>query len=250
MAFKVVIPARYKSTRLPGKPLIEINGIPMIIHVAKKARMSGAEEVIIATDDERIIDVATKYDFEALMTSENHISGTDRVLEVVTKKKWSDNELIINVQGDEPLIDPQLIKLLYEGMSEEDLNYATAASKFKSYEDYDDSNNVKVILGKDNFAIYFSRSKIPHFMSNESNFWNPNISFHHIGLYGYTPKLLRSFCNLPESKHEAAEKLEQLRAIDNNLRIKVFEYRGNHIKGVDTLDDLAAIKKYLEGSLR
>ena len=89
MAFKVVIPARYKSTRLPGKPLIEIGGIPMIIHVAKKARMSGAEEVIIATDDERIIDVATQYNFEALMTSENHISGTDRVLEVVTKKKWS-----------------------------------------------------------------------------------------------------------------------------------------------------------------
>ena len=247
MVFKVVIPARYNSTRLPGKPLIEIGGIPMVIHVARKARMSGADEVVIATDDQRIIDVATSYDFEAFMTQDTHVSGTDRVLEVVTLKKWSDNELIINVQGDEPLIDPQLIKLLYEGMKKEGLNYATAASKFKSYEDYDDPNNVKVILGKDNFAIYFSRSKIPHFMSNESKFWDPNISLHHIGLYGYTPKLLRYFCNFPESKHEAAEKLEQLRAIDNNLKIKVFEYHGNHIKGVDTLDDLAAIKKYLEG---
>ena len=247
MTFKVVIPARYQSTRLPGKPLIEIGGIPMVIHVAKKARMSGADEVVIATDDERIIDVVTSYNFEALMTSEKHISGTDRVLEVVTKKKWSDNELIINIQGDEPLIDPQLIKLLYKGMSEEGLNYATAASKFKTYADYANPNNVKVILGKDNFAIYFSREKIPHFMSNESNFWDPNISFHHIGLYGYTPNLLRSFCNFPESKHEAAEKLEQLRAIDNNLRIKVFEYTGNHIKGIDTLDDLAAIKKYIGG---
>ena len=134
MSFKVVIPARYNSTRLPGKPLIEINGIPMVIHVAKKARMSGADEVVIATDDQRIIDVVSSYNFEALMTSEKHISGTDRVLEVVTIKKWSDDEFIINIQGDEPLIDPQLIKLLYEGMSEEGLNYATAASKFKCYD--------------------------------------------------------------------------------------------------------------------
>jgi|TARA_B110000971_G_scaffold221675_1_gene269836 3-deoxy-manno-octulosonate cytidylyltransferase (CMP-KDO synthetase) len=247
MTFKVVIPARYNSTRLPGKPLIKIGGIPMVIHVAKKARMSGAEEVVIATDDKRIVDVVTSYNFEALMTSDKHISGTDRVLEVVKSKKWLDNELIINVQGDEPLIDPQLIKLLYKGMSEEGLSYASAASKFENYEDYANPNNVKVILGKDNFAIYFSRSKIPHFMSNESNFWDPNVSFHHIGLYGYTPKLLRSFCNLPESRHEAVEKLEQLRAIDNNLRIKVFVYSGSHIKGVDTLDDLTTIKKYIEG---
>ena len=247
MTFKVVIPARYMSTRLPGKPLIEIGGIPMVIHVARKARMSGADEVVIATDDERIIDVVTSYDFEALLTSESHISGTDRVLDVVKQKNWSDNELIINVQGDEPLIDPQLIKLLYEGMSEEGLNYATAASKFKSYDDYSNPNNVKVIIGKDNFAIYFSRSKIPHFVSDESNFWDPNISFHHIGLYGYTPKLLRIFCDFPESKHEAIENLEQLRAIDNDLKIKVFEYRGDHMKGVDMLDDLAAIKKYIGG---
>ena len=247
MTFKVVIPARYMSTRLPGKPLIEIGGIPMVIHVARKARMSGADEVVIATDDERIIDVVTSYDFEALLTSESHISGTDRVLDVVKQKNWSDNQLIINVQGDEPLIDPQLIKLLYEGMSEEGLNYATAASKFKSYDDYSNPNNVKVIIGKDNFAIYFSRSKIPHFVSDESNFWDPNISFHHIGLYGYTPKLLRIFCDFPESKHEAIENLEQLRAIDNDLKIKVFEYRGDHMKGVDMLDDLAAIKKYIGG---
>ena len=240
MTFKVVIPARYMSTRLPGKPLIEIGGIPMVIHVARKARMSGADEVIIATDDQRI-------NFEALLTSERHISGTDRVLDVVKQKKWSDNQLIINVQGDEPLIDPQLIRLLYEGMSEEGLNYATAASKFKSYDDYSNPNNVKVIIGKDNFAIYFSRSKIPHFINDESNSWDPNISFHHIGLYGYTPKLLRIFCDFPESKHEAIENLEQLRAIDNDLKIKVFEYRGNHMKGVDTLDDLAAIKKYIGG---
>ena len=245
MTFKVVIPARYKSTRLPGKPLIEIGGIPMVIHVAKKARMSGADEVVIATDDLRIVDVVAEYDFEALMTSDKHISGTDRVLEVVSLKKWSDDELIINVQGDEPLIDPQLIKLLYEGMREEGLDYATAASKFKNYDDYSNPNNVKVILGKDNFAIYFSRSEIPYFVSNSKKLWDPNITFHHIGLYGYTPKLLRSFCNFPESNHETAENLEQLRAIDNNIRIKVFEYHGKHIKGVDTLDDLAAIKKFI-----
>ncbi|MDG2252591.1 MAG: 3-deoxy-manno-octulosonate cytidylyltransferase [Methylophilaceae bacterium] len=249
MAFKVVIPARYNSTRLPGKPLIEIGGIPMVIHVARKAKMSGADEVVIATDDKKIIDVVSNYDFEALLTRDSHVSGTDRVLEVVDSKKWSDNELIVNVQGDEPLIDPNLIKLLYEGMIKEELNYATAASKFKNYDDYANPNNVKVILGKDNFAIYFSRSKIPYFMNNESDFWDPNIAFHHIGLYGYTPKLLRSFCNFPESKHEATEKLEQLRAIDNNLKIKVFEYHGNHIKGVDTLDDLATINKFMANQI-
>ena len=122
MAFKVVIPARYNSTRLPGKPLIEIGGIPMVIHVARKAKMSGADEVVIATDDKKIIDVVSNYDFEALLTRDSHVSGTDRVLEVVDSKKWSDNELIVNVQGDEPLIDPNLIKLLYEGMIKEELN--------------------------------------------------------------------------------------------------------------------------------
>ena len=134
MSFKVVIPARFNSTRLPGKPLIEIGDTPMVIHVARKARMSGADEVVIATDDQKIIDVVTSYDFEALMTKDTHVSGTDRVLEVVNLKKWSDSELIINVQGDEPLIDANLIKLLYEGMIKEKLNYATAASKFKNYE--------------------------------------------------------------------------------------------------------------------
>ncbi len=246
MGYKVVIPARYMSTRLPGKPLIEIDGLPMVIHVAKRARFSGADEVIIATDDLRIFDEVSKHNFEALMTSDKHISGTDRVLEVVKLKQWSDNEIIINVQGDEPLIDPQLINLVYEGMKKEGLNYATAASKFKIFDDYANPNNVKVILGKDNFALYFSRSMIPYFFSDEKNHWDPLISYHHIGLYGYTPILLREFCALQESAHESAEKLEQLRAIDNNLKIKVFEYHGEHIKGVDTIDDLVKIKNFIE----
>ncbi|NQW34508.1 MAG: 3-deoxy-manno-octulosonate cytidylyltransferase [Methylophilales bacterium] len=246
MSFKVVIPARYMSSRLPGKPLIEIGGLPMVIHVAKRARISGADEVIIATDDSRIADEVRKHNFDVVMTKVNHISGTDRVLEVVKIKQWADDDLIINVQGDEPLIDPQLIKLLYEGMSNENLNYATAATKFKNYLDYANPNNVKVTLDKNNFAIYFSRSKIPYCVDDEDTHWNPNISYHHIGLYGYTPKLLRTFCDLPESAHESSEKLEQLRAIDNNIKIRVFEYHGDYIKGVDTIDDLALVKKFIE----
>jgi 3-deoxy-manno-octulosonate cytidylyltransferase (CMP-KDO synthetase) len=243
MGFKVVIPARYESTRLPGKPLIEIGEIPMIIHVAKRANMSGAEEVLIATDDERVQKVSESFGFEAIMTQKRHISGTDRILEVANKKKWLDDQVIINVQGDEPLIDPKLISMIATAMDEEGLDYVTACSKFQSKEEFVSPDNVKVVFDKDNFAIYFSRALIP-FNTSDGD-WNRDASYHHIGIYGYSLKLLQIFCSLPTNDLEKTEKLEQLRALKNRIPLKVLIYQGSFIKGVDTFEDLVAVKKII-----
>ena len=247
MSFNVVIPARYSSTRLPGKPLIEIAGIPMVIHVARKAKLSGADEIIIATDDERILQTVNKYNFKAIMTNSNHISGTDRIHEVVDKMKWSDNTIIVNLQGDEPLIDPILIRKVTEGMIKNKIDYATAAAVFSNYDDFKNSNNVKVILDQNDYAIYFSRAMIP-FQKKFEDITTTNYSYHHIGIYGYTAEFLRKFCKLPKSNLESIEGLEQLRAVENNLKIKIFKYQGNQTIGVDTEEDLKKINKILDPS--
>ena len=146
MTFKVVIPARYHSSRLPGKPLIEIAGIPMVIHVARKAKLSGASEIIIATDDDRIVNTSEEYGFRSIMTNPNHISGTDRIEEVINKANWDSETIIINLQGDEPLIDPLLINQVSDGMIKDKIDYASAASLFLNYDDFSNPNNVKVVL--------------------------------------------------------------------------------------------------------
>lgn len=244
MSFKVVIPARYNSSRLPGKPLIEIEGIPMVIHVARKAKLSGADEVIIATDDTRIEQTALEYNFNSVLTDINHISGTDRINEVCQKINWSNNTVIVNVQGDEPLIDPFLINQIAEGMIKDRINYATAAVFFENFEDFQNPSNVKVILDKDDYAVYFSRALIPFKKNVQVNF--PSDTYYqHIGIYGYTADFLNKFCALPKSDLEEIEGLEQLRAIENGIKIKIFKYQGNHSTGVDTADDLRRIKKIL-----
>ena len=245
MTFKVVIPARYNSSRLPGKPLIEIGGIPMVIHVARKAKLSGADEIIIATDDKRIEKIALEYDFKSVMTNVNHISGTDRIHEVLDQTMWPDKTIIINLQGDEPLIDPLLIIQIANGMTKNNIEYATAASLFNSYNDFKNHNNVKVVLGAEDYGIYFSRAMIPYQKDAPLNTLANDI-YQHIGIYGYTAKFLRKFCNLPKSNLEEIEGLEQLRAIENNLKIKVFKYKGTHSIGVDTAEDLEKINKILD----
>jgi 3-deoxy-manno-octulosonate cytidylyltransferase (CMP-KDO synthetase) len=242
MTFNVVIPARYDSTRLPGKPLLEIAGIPMVIRTAIKANESGARVVIIATDDERIMDAAQKYGFDALMTDKNHISGTDRVLEVANQKDWPIDEIIINVQGDEPLIDPELIKLLAKALQEIDINYVSACSNFENFDDYLNPNNVKVVCDKNKFALEFYRDPL----IKNKDYWNPEQQFHHIGIYGYTKKMLDNFCILPISKLEKNLKLEQLRALENNLPLMILNYEGTIHRGIDTPEDLSVIRKYLE----
>jgi 3-deoxy-manno-octulosonate cytidylyltransferase (CMP-KDO synthetase) len=242
MNFYVVIPARYESTRLPGKPLIDIAGIPMVIRTAIQARESGAQQVIIATDDQRIKKTAEDYGFEALMTDKNHISGTDRVLDVANQKGWLSDEIIINVQGDEPLIDPELIKLLANSLQKTDINYVSACSKFENFDEYLNPNNVKVVINQNQIAVEFYRESP---VKNKKD-WNLHQQFHHIGIYGYTKELLDKFCNLPISKLEDSLKLEQFRALENNISLMVLNYKVKIIRGIDTLDDLVSIRKYLK----
>jgi len=241
MDFNVVIPARYESTRLPGKPLIDIAGIPMVIRTAIQASKSGAQHIIIATDDERIKNTAEKHGFEALMTDKDHPSGTDRVLDIANQKGWLGDEVIINVQGDEPLIDPKLIKLLANALKDIDVNYVTACSGFESFEDYLNPSNVKVICNIKQFATKFYRDPL---VTKEKD-WDSKKQFHHIGIYGYKKNLLDNFCSLPISKLEITLKLEQQRALENNLLLKTLKYKGKTYKGIDTPDDLASIRKHL-----
>ena len=231
MGFKVVIPSRHNSTRLPGKSLMMIGDFPMVIHVAKKAALSGAEEVIIATDDTRIKDVSESFGFNAVMTSKDHLTGTDRVCEVAEINDWPNNQIIINVQGDEPLIDPKLISLVAKSMKKESLSYVTACCEFDSKKDFICPDNVKVTFDANNFAVNFSREAVS--------------GSHHIGIYGYSVKLLKQFCSLPFSKNEETHSLEQLRALDNDILLKVLMYQGSFVKGVDTLDELNAVRKIL-----
>ena len=245
MTFKVVIPARYHSSRLPGKPLVEIAGVPMVIHVARKAKLSGASEIIIATDDDRIVKTSEEHGFRSIMTNPNHISGTDRIEEVINKANWDSETIIINLQGDEPLIDPLLINQVSDGMIKDKIDYASAASLFLSYDDFSNPNNVKVVLDHNDYAVYFSRSMIPYQKDLQEKTL-PKFVYHHIGIYGYTAEFLRKFCNLSTSNLELTERLEQLRAIENNLKIKIFKYQGTHSIGVDTEEDLKKIKKILD----
>ena len=242
MTFNVVIPARYESTRLPGKPLLEIAGVPMVIRTAIRANESGAKVVIIATDDERIMDAAQEYGFDALMTDKEHISGTDRVLDVANQKGWLKDEIIINVQGDEPLIDPELIKLIAKALQEINVNYVSASSNFKNFNEYLNPNNVKVICDKNKFASEFYRDPLV----KNKKYWNSKEQFHHIGIYGYTKKLLDDFCNLPISELEKNLKLEQLRALENDIPLMVLNFEGEIHRGVDTPEDLSVIRKYLK----
>ena len=242
MNFNVVIPARYESTRLPGKPLIEIAGIPMVIRTAIQASKSGADHVIIATDDIRIKNIAEKYNFKALMTDKSHVSGTDRVLDVANQKGWLSNEIIINVQGDEPLINPELIKLLAKALEKNNISYVSACSNFANFDEYLNPNNVKVIFDKNQFALEFYREPL---IKNKKD-WNSEKHFHHIGIYGYTKEMLDNFCNLPISKLEDTLKLEQLRALENNIPLMILKYESKIYRGIDTPEDLLVIKKYLE----
>ncbi len=242
MSFNIVIPARLNSTRLKEKVLIEIGGIPMVIHVAQRASLSGAKNVVIATDDKKIADVAQHYNFQSVMTNKNHLSGTDRCLEASVINEWSDEEIIINVQADEPLIDPTLINLLAINIVEGNSDYVTACSKFKSFKEFTNPNNVKVVLDIYSNALYFSRSAIPY--SSAADFPN-NYAYHHLGIYAYRLNTLKKFCGFSISNLEKIEKLEQLRALSNNLKLKVLSYDGIPIKGVDTLEDLNLVRQII-----
>ncbi|MCX5702523.1 MAG: 3-deoxy-manno-octulosonate cytidylyltransferase [Candidatus Omnitrophica bacterium] len=237
-----VIPARYSSTRFEGKVLAEILGKPMIQHVWERAKQSLVlDALIIACDDERVADCARGFGAEVVFTAKAHVSGTDRISEVVNP---IDVKVVINIQGDEPLIHPMMIDTVARAiLDDKTISMATIMKRIEDHKEINDPDVVKVVVDKDNFALYFSRASIP-FHAHNSEVKVP-VYYKHIGLYGYTKDFLFTYKNLPVSDLEKIERLEQLRALQEGFRIKVIETKYETI-GVDTPQDLEKVKKYLE----
>ena len=238
--FVVVIPARYASTRLPGKPLREINGKPMIEHVHRRGRESGARDVVIATDDERIGEAAETFGATVCMTGDQHRSGTERIAEVADLMDWHDETIVINLQGDEPAMPPQLIDQCAALLDESSADIATLASPLRSDEDFGNPNVVKVILDDNGFAIYFSRATIPYPRDAARLADARAAALHHHGIYAYRCGVLRRLVASEPSALELAEHLEQLRALSLGMTIRVGIPVVRPGAGVDTEDDLAA----------
>jgi 3-deoxy-manno-octulosonate cytidylyltransferase (CMP-KDO synthetase) len=244
----VAIPARFGSTRLPGKMLIEVGGKPLVQHVWEKARGSKlASEVVVVTDDERVQGAAIGFGGRAEMTAEEHRSGTDRIAELVLSGEL-DAAIIVNVQGDEPEIDPDYIDAA-AGLLLDDpkADVATLASPVGSIEEYGNPNAVKVVLGGDDFALYFSRAPVPFVrdgVGEEPDFGKLGI-YRHIGLYAYRRDALLRWADAAPSRLEGLEKLEQLRALEIGLRIKVAIVESAPA-GIDTEEDLKAFRKRIE----
>lgn len=247
--FYVVIPARYASSRLPGKPLLDIAGKPMVVHVADRARLSGASQIIIATDDVRIADVAKEYGYYAMLTRADHISGTDRIAEVVQREGWSDDAFVVNVQGDEPLIDPALISEVARTLAaSNEAVMATACHRIHDAADFMNPNIVKVVLDKQHHALYFSRAPVPYprdaFAGNQA-FPVDIPAYRHIGIYGYRVNFLKTYAHIPPAAIEHYECLEQLRVLYQGFKIAVAVTDSAPAPGVDTESDLAAVRALL-----
>jgi len=232
-----VIPARYSSTRLPGKPLKNICGVPMICRVWQRAsRAKSVAEVIVATDDERIFHAVENFSGRAMMTRADHKTGTDRLAEVA--EKFSDVEVVVNVQGDEPLIEPALIdELVAQFAADENLQMATVATEMTDADEMKNPNNVKVVVDRQSNALYFSRSLIP-FPRNAGR----SKIFKHIGIYAYRRKFLLAYAKMEPTPLEQSESLEQLRALENGFKIRVIKSSCRFV-GVDTEEDLRRVNE-------
>ena len=245
--FRVVIPARYASQRLPGKPLLDIAGKPMIQHVFERASESGADEVVIATDDARIREVAERFDAPVCMTAVDHNSGTDRIAEVVQKLGWPDDAVVVNLQGDEPLMPPALLSQVAGTLGSHDrAEMATLAVPLSHTGQLFDTNTVKVVTDGDGYALYFSRASIPWKRdlfdgdSTPQADWLDGI-YRHLGIYAYRAGFLRGYAGLPVSPIERMESLEQLRVLWNGGRIAVDVAVEAPPAGVDTAEDLSRV---------
>ena len=235
----IIIPARTASTRFPEKILYSIDGIPMVIRTAMQAK--NVDEVVIATDSQEVIDIAKKYGFEAILTNTMHKSGTDRVNEAAAVLGLAEDAIIINVQADEPFIEPEVIQKVYD-LTQKNLHsdsvMMNSAYKKISYCDKNDPNEVKVVLDAANMALYFSRSLIPY----------PRTSYEalhiHLGIYGFSKKMLQRFCSLAHAPLEDIEKLEQLRALYHGYDVAMVEVESQSI-GIDTPKDLEKISAFL-----
>ncbi len=244
MNITAIIPARYASTRLPGKPLLDIAGKPMIQHVYERARDAElVNRVIVATDDMRIFDAVKGFGGEVVMTSDTHNSGTDRLAEVATSLE---SDIIVNVQGDEPLIDSAMIdEAIRPLMENSTIVMGSLKAEIRDEAELNNPNLVKVVVDRNDFALYFSRYPIPYFR-DASPLSLLTGHFKHIGLYVYRRDFLLEYAGMPQTPLEEAEKLEQLRALENGYRIKVPTTRLQSI-GVDTEDELERVRRLLKG---
>jgi 3-deoxy-manno-octulosonate cytidylyltransferase (CMP-KDO synthetase) len=244
--FKVVIPARYASARLPGKPLLDIAGKPMVVRVAEQAIKSGASEIVIATDFEKIMQAAAEHNIKALMTRIDHASGTDRIAEVAQKLGWNDDEIVVNVQGDEPLIAPSLIKKVAEHLAKsKDAVMATACHAIHEEANLLNPNIVKVVMDANGNALYFSRSPIPY---PRDDTYKQNIqAYRHIGIYAYRVGFLKKYAQLSVTELEKIESLEQLRVLHHGYKIGVTITQNAPASGVDTQEDLDYVRSVFNG---
>ena len=270
--FHVVIPARLASTRLPGKPLLQIGDKPMVVRVAEQAMQSGAQQVWIATDHDTIFDAATQHGFQACMTQAQHASGTDRIAEVVEQQGWADDAIVVNVQGDEPLIPPTLINAVAQHLHDHpQCAIATACHPIHDMDALRNPNIVKVVLDQDGNALYFSRAPIPwprdafRVLPSSagrddctSSLWGEagrgelpkNLTIlRHIGIYAYRASFLRAFGKLAPAAIEQAESLEQLRALWHGYKIGVAITQNAPPSGVDTEADLLVARKLFAASV-
>ena len=250
LRFKVVIPARYASTRLPGKPLLAIAGKPMIAHVCERAQEAGAEEVIVATDDDRIFQTVSALGIKAVMTHPDHQSGTERIAEVASYCGWADNEIIVNLQGDEPLIPPATIHQVALALAgQQQAGIATLAARIIDSEEIFNPNAVKVVLNKVGYALYFSRAPIPwerEAFANLGRTPSGTVPYlRHIGLYAYTVDFLKRYCSWEPSPLESVEALEQLRILWHGEAILVKIVDQTPQAGVDTQEDLLRVERVL-----
>ena len=238
-----IIPARYGSTRFPGKPLVDIDGKSMIQRVFEQSSKSKLiSRIVIATDDERILSHVQEFGGNAMMSSPQHASGTDRCAEIIRKENGTKWDAAINIQGDEPYIQPEQIDLLCRCIETRDVDLATLVKEIKTSDELFNHNNVKVVLNKYNEAIYFSRSPVPYCRNYPDQEWIRHHTYYkHIGIYGYRTNVLLEIAQLPKTKLEITESLEQLRWIENGYKIKA-QLTSFESIAIDTPDDLLRLK--------
>lgn len=250
--FRVVIPARHASTRLPGKPLALLAGMPMILHVHRIALRAGAAEVIVATDDERIRNTCADAGAEVEMTSERHQTGTDRIAEIAGRRNWPAGDIVVNVQGDEPMLPPVLIGQAVNLLAATPgAAIATLASPIALEAEYRDPNVVKVVTRDDGMALYFSRAPIPFDRDRDgagagAGAWANRAARRHLGIYAYRVSALHALSAAPQAALERRERLEQLRALSMGLSIVVADAIEAPGPGVDTPEDLARVGALLQ----
>ncbi len=247
--FIVAIPARYASTRLPGKPLLVLAGVPMICHVVRRAQAAGAAHVVVATDDARIDAALAGSGAQVVMTRAEHPSGSDRLAECAEVLNWPDESIIVNLQGDEPLAPASGIRAVAEALARSDAPMATLATPIATVEEFANPNCVKVVCAADGSALYFSRASVPwprdDFAKARDTLPRATPLLRHIGIYAYRAGFLRRFAKLAPTPLERAESLEQLRALEHGYRIAVRIAPEAFPPGVDTAEDLAHAERLL-----